>query len=138
MRTIAIQVQIASPQAIPTLQGHFLLAETESDGYTGTVQGRYYYDVQVKDDEYYVYPTLWDNEKEAFVRQDEMIIYTDPEYVYYMDQLTTDPYNSAVIQPLKIEEGMDKEKRILQAFKNFVSSNFTLGVYNIFILGVDT
>lgn len=113
-------------------------AETESDGYTGTVQGRYYYDVQVKDGEYYVYPTLWDNEKEAFVRKDEMIIYTDPEYVYYMDQLTTDPYNPAVIQPLKIKEGMDKEKRILQAFSNFVSSNFTLAVYNIFILGVDT
>lgn len=112
--------------------------DAKSDGYTGTVEGHYYYDVQVKDDEYFVYPTLWNNEKEKFVREDNMIIYTDKDNVYYMDVLTSDPYNHAVARTLKVKEGMDKEKRVMQAFNNFALSEFHLGVYNVFLLGTDT
>lgn len=118
---------------LPALQGKFLVVDTLSDGYTGTFAGHYNYEVLYKDEEYQIYPTFWNETDKAFVHSDEMVVYTKENQVFFVDRTTSDPYNPAVVDSFVIEEGMDKDKRTLQAFKRFADSLFRIGNYNLFI-----
>lgn len=122
-----------SARTLPELNGKFLVVETLSDGYTGTVNGHYNYEVVTKGEDYEIYPTLWNNEKEQFVRADEMVVYTNGDTVFYVTRTTKDPYNHAVISELVVEEGMEKDKRTLQAFQLFSDDLFSIGNYNVFL-----
>lgn len=122
-----------SAKTLPELNGKFLVVETLSDGYTGTVNGHYNYEVVTKGEDYEIYPTLWNNEKEQFVRADEMVVYTNGDTVFYVTRTTKDPYNHAVISELVVEEGMEKDKRTLQAFQLFSDDLFSIGNYNVFL-----
>lgn len=122
-----------SARTLPELNGKFLVVETLSDGYTGTVNGHYNYEVVTKGDDYEIYPTLWNNEKAQFVRADEMVVYTNGDTVFYVTRTTKDPYNHAVISELVVEEGMEKDKRTLQAFQLFSDDLFSIGNYNVFL-----
>ncbi|QAX97619.1 putative Ig-like protein [Enterococcus phage EfsSzw-1] len=122
-----------SARTLPELSGKFLVVETLSDGYTGTVNGHYNYEVVTKGEDYEIYPTLWNNEKEQFVRADEMVVYTNGDTVFYVTRTTKDPYNHAVISELVVEEGMEKDKRTLQAFQLFSDDLFSIGNYNVFL-----
>lgn len=122
-----------SARTLPELNGKFLVVETLSDGYTGTVNGHYNYEVVTKGEDYEIYPTLWNNEKAQFVKADEMVVYTNGDTVFYVTRTTKDPYNHAVISELIVEEGMDKDKRILQAFQLFADDLFSIGNYNVFL-----
>lgn len=122
-----------SAKTLPELNGKFLVVETLSDGYTGTVNGHYNYEVVTKGEDYEIYPTLWNNEKAQFVKADEMVVYTNGDTVFYVTRTTKDPYNHAVISELIVEEGMDKDKRTLQAFRLFADDLFSIGNYNVFL-----
>ena len=122
-----------SARTLPELNGKFLVVETLSDGYTGTVNGHYNYEVVTKGEDYEIYPTLWNNEKAQFVRADEMVVYTNGDTVFYVTRTTKDPYNHAVISELVVEEGMEKDKRTLQAFQLFSDDLFSIGNYNVFL-----
>ncbi len=122
-----------SASTLPELNGKFLVVETLSDGYTGTVNGHYNYEVVTKGEDYEIYPTLWNNEKAQFVKADEMVVYTNGDTVFYVTRTTKDPYNHAVISELIVEEGMDKDKRTLQAFRLFADDLFSIGNYNVFL-----
>lgn len=122
-----------SAKTLPELNGKFLVVETLSDGYTGTVNGHYNYEVVTKGEDYEIYPTLWNNEKAQFVKADEMVVYTNGDTVFYVTRTTKDPYNHAVISELIVEEGMDKDKRTLQAFQLFADDLFSIGNYNVFL-----
>jgi uncharacterized protein YjdB len=122
-----------SARTLPELNGKFLVVETLSDGYTGTVNGHYNYEVVTKGEDYEIYPTLWNNEKAQFVKADEMVVYTNGDTVFYVTRTTKDPYNHAVISELIVEEGMDKDKRTLQAFQLFADDLFSIGNYNVFL-----
>lgn len=122
-----------SASTLPELNGKFLVVETLSDGYTGTVNGHYNYEVVTKGEDYEIYPTLWNNEKAQFVKADEMVVYTNGDTVFYVTRTTKDPYNHAVISELIVEEGMDKDKRTLQAFQLFADDLFSIGNYNVFL-----
>ena len=122
-----------SAKTLPELNGKFLVVETLSDGYTGTVNGHYNYEVVTKGEDYEIYPTLWNNEKSQFVKADEMVVYTNGDTVFYVTRTTKDPYNHAVISELIVEEGMDKDKRTLQAFRLFADDLFSIGNYNVFL-----
>lgn len=122
-----------SAKTLPELHGKFLVVETLSDGYTGTVNGHYNYEVVTKGEDYEIYPTLWNNEKAQFVKADEMVVYTNGDTVFYVTRTTKDPYNHAVISELIVEEGMDKDKRTLQAFQLFADDLFSIGNYNVFL-----
>lgn len=122
-----------SAKTLPELNGKFLVVETLSDGYTGTVNGHYNYEVVTNGEDYEIYPTLWNNEKAQFVKADEMVVYTNGDTVFYVTRTTKDPYNHAVISELIVEEGMDKDKRTLQAFRLFADDLFSIGNYNVFL-----
>lgn len=122
-----------SAKTLPELNGKFLVVETLSDGYTGTVNGHYNYEVVTRGEDYEIYPTLWNNEKAQFVKADEMVVYTNGDTVFYVTRTTKDPYNHAVISELIVEEGMDKDKRTLQAFRLFADDLFSIGNYNVFL-----
>ena len=122
-----------SAKTLPELHGKFLVVETLSDGYTGTVNGHYNYEVVTKGEDYEIYPTLWNNEKAQFVKADEMVVYTNGDTVFYVTRTIKDPYNHAVISELIVEEGMDKDKRTLQAFQLFADDLFSIGNYNVFL-----
>lgn len=122
-----------SASTLPELNGKFLVVETLSDGYTGTVNGHYNYEVVTKGEDYEIYPTLWNNEKAQFVKADEMVVYTNGDTVFYVTRTTKDPYNHAIISELIVEEGMDKDKRTLQAFRLFADDLFSIGNYNVFL-----
>lgn len=122
-----------SASTLPELNGKFLVVETLSDGYTGTVNGHYNYEVVIKGEDYEIYPTLWNNEKAQFVKANEMVVYTNGDTVFYVTRTTKDPYNHAVISELIVEEGMDKDKRTLQAFQLFADDLFSIGNYNVFL-----
>lgn len=118
---------------LPDLEGKFLVVDTHSDGYTGTVAGHYNYDVEIKDGEYFVYPTLWNNALNAFVRTDETVVYTQGDNVYYSANTNVDPYTHVDIRTLVVEAGMEKPKRVIQAFKYFADDLFSFGNYNLFV-----
>ncbi|AYJ73527.1 major tail protein [Enterococcus phage EfV12-phi1] len=122
-----------SAKTLPELNGKFLVVETLSDGYTGIVNGHYNYEVVTKGEDYEIYPTLWNNEKAQFVKANEMVVYTNGDTVFYVTRTTKDPYNHAVISELIVEEGMDKDKRTLQAFRLFADDLFSIGNYNVFL-----
>lgn len=120
---------------ITGLVGKFLVVETISDGYTGTVSGRYNYEIISNGLEVQIFPVFWNEEEKEFERTDEMVVYTEPDTVFYVAQTTRDPYNHAVIEELAVEKGMNKDKRTLQAFKLFAKDKFSFSSYNIFLTG---
>lgn len=62
-----------------------------------------------------------------------MVVYTNGDTVFYVTRTTKDPYNHAVISELVVEEGMEKDKRTLQAFQLFSDDLFSIGNYNVFL-----
>ena len=69
-----------SAKTLPELHGKFLVVETLSDGYTGTVNGHYNYEVVTKGEDYEIYPTLWNNEKKSL---HILIPHADIAYIDY-------------------------------------------------------
>lgn len=119
----------------PVLKDQFLVVETNSDGYTGVVEGNYNYEVVTEGSDYKIYPTYFDEEETKFIASDEMVVYTEGDIVYYVAGTTSDPYNHASIEQLVVESGMVKENRVLQAFMLYANDRFTIGNYNIFLTG---
>lgn len=130
-----MKIDEISKLELPNLFGKFLVVETISDGYTGTVSGHYNYEIDQKSEETYIYPVFWNDKLNKFIRSDELVVYTNKNKVYYVCKTTIDPYNHAVVDELTVGEGMDKDKRTLQAFKLFVNDLFSFGSYNIFLTG---
>lgn len=132
---MAIEIKPIDLGEITDLQGKYLVVDTKSDGYTGTVNGRYNHEVVYAGGEYQVYPTLWDNELSEFVRQDYQVVNTLGDKVNYVASTTSDPYNHAVIATLQVAPGTEKEQAVAYAFKLYADSRFSLGNYNLFIAG---
>lgn len=130
------QIQDLDTQELPALDGKFLVVETRSDGYTGTVAGNYNYEVEMSENEYYIYPTFWDDYKEKFVRQDALVVYTSGNTVYTAGNIGEDPFSPTEIRKLIVYDYMQKDKRVVQAFKIFANEAFTIGKYNIFVKDV--
>lgn len=127
------QIQDLATQNLPALDGKFLVVETRSDGYTGTVAGNYNYEVEMSANEYYIYPTFWDDYEEKFERQDALVVYTSGNTVYTAGNIREDPFSPTEIRKLIVYNYMQKDKRVVQAFKIFANEAFTIGKYNIFI-----
>lgn len=119
----------------PELKDQFLVVETNSDGYTGVVDGNYNYEVVTEGSDYKIYPTFYSEAEKAFKASDDMVVYTEGDIVWYVVGTTADPYNHASIEQLVVETGMEKENRVLQAFMLYADDRFTLGNYNVFLTG---
>lgn len=131
-----IQIRNLDLFDLPSLEGKFLVIETMSDGYTGTVEGRYNYGVEVKNGEYFIYPTHWDILRNQFVREPALVVYTDQNVVYFSANVNKDPYTPTDIKKLIVYDYMEKDKRVVQAFKIFANEAFSMGNYNLFLKDV--
>lgn len=115
------------------LDGKYLVVSTLSDGYTGTVQGAYAYEVKKSGTDYKVSELIYDKGKNKFTPADAPIIMTDDDTIFFVTRTLIDPYNYPVISEATVKAHEVKEKQVLQAFIAFAEDRFKLGVYNVFL-----
>lgn len=115
------------------LDKKYLVVDTISDGFTGTVQGGYSYLVTKTGEEYAVNELIYDVDKDTFNPSDEPIIVTDGDQIFFVTRTLKDPYNYPVISAEKLRANDKKEAQVLQAFLAFAEDRFKLANYNVFI-----
>lgn len=116
-----------------TLDGKYLQVNALSDGYTGTVEGTYVYEVKKSESNYKVNEVLYSAKDNSFSLSDEPIIMTDGDTIFYITHTTKDPYNFAEVAEAEVAGHELKEKQILQAFLAFAEGKFKFGEYNVFL-----
>lgn len=116
------------------LDGMYLCAKTERDGYTETHQGNYWYLVEKDGVNYKVTPSNLDEKTGKFVKTDDPIIITEDTFVFYVVGTNRDSYTFPILRKEEITSAEVLEKQILQAFIAFIEDRFRFGVYNIFVV----
>lgn len=115
------------------LDGKYLQVTALSDGYTGTVDGTYVYEVKKNGADYKVNEMLYSAKDDTFSLSDEPIIMTDGDTIFYITRTTKDPYNFPAVSEAEVASHEVLEKQILQAFIAFAEDKFKFGNYNVFL-----
>lgn len=116
------------------LDGKYLCATTERDGYTDTHQGNYWYLVEKEGDNYKVTPSNYDVKTDGFIKTDDPIIITEDNFVFYVVGTNRDSYTFPILRKDEVTSVEVLEKQILQAFLAFIKDRFRFGVYNVFVV----
>ena len=115
------------------LDGRFLIVDTIHDGYTSTYKGNHPYRVVKTGAEYAVFPVYTKSDNGKLTNEKYPIIQTDGDIVFFTVGSTVDPYNFTHFDEAKKVGTQTKEQQVLHAFEAFISDEFSLGNYNLFI-----
>lgn len=116
------------------LDGVYLCATTERDGFTETHQGNYWYLVEKEGEDYKVTPSNYNKDLDAFEKIDAPIIITEDDFVFYVVGTNRDSYTFPILKKEEVTSAEVLEKQVLQAFLAFIKDRFRFGVYNIFVV----
>jgi len=126
----------AKEQGSVDIADKFLAVDTLRDGFTDTYTGTYSYRViQDENGDYTIYP-IYRTHDGTLVNAKYPIIRTDGDLILFSVRTTVNPYNFAYPETYTINEGDNKELRVLDAFHAFIKDQFALGgptPYNVFI-----
>lgn len=115
------------------LDGRFLIVDTIQDGYTSTYQGNHPYRVVKTGEDYAVYPVYTNSETGKLTNEKYPIIETDGDVIFFTVGSTVDPYNFTHFDSKEKVGTQTKEQQILHAFEAFITDEFRLANYNLFI-----
>lgn len=109
------------------IKDKYLVIDTIQDGYFNIFKGVHPYRVIEDDnDELAVYPVYWTGEGKL-TNEPHPIIRTLGEDVLFVKRHRNDPYNGPDMDKILEDVDLTIEHKVLEAFKVFADSEFTLG-----------
>lgn len=125
--------EIAKVTADTDLNGKLLVVETKNFTFPGVNNGNHFYQIKKVDADYAVYPVKLNADSTAYVAEDEPVILTADDTVFFYVRRDLAPYMNNKFQQKTIEDGEVKEQLLLAAFSAYAQSKYSMGSYNILL-----